>query len=99
MADFRINYRQVVGQANKINSLSGDLGREISRLEQMLGAMGTHWKGPASNEFKKHLRLLVADMKKTRSNMSNASSTMKDVADRIQKEDERQMELAAKLVQ
>lgn len=98
MANFRINYRQVVGQANRISNLSGDLDREISKLENIFHAMENNWKGPASNEFKKHLRLLIADMKRTKSGMSNVSSSIKNIAARIQKEDERQAEQAEKLV-
>lgn len=97
MAGFRINYSQVVGQANTINNLSGDLDREIQKLENMLNSVGSNWKGPASTAYQNHLKLLIADMRKTKYSMSSVSSTIKNVATRIQQEDERQAELARQL--
>jgi WXG100 family type VII secretion target len=97
MAGFRINYRQVVGQANTISNLSGDLEREIRKLEDILSSVKSNWKGPASTAYQRHLTLLIADMRKTKNSMSSVSTTIKNVAIRIQREDERQAELAKKL--
>ena len=97
MAGFRINYEQVVGQANTINSLSDDLDREIQKMENMLDTIGVNWKGPASTAYQNHLKILIADLRKTKYSMSSVSSTIKNVAIKIQQEDERQAELARQL--
>ena len=85
----RINYGKVIGQANDINSLSQDLGNEISRLEKLLADIKSNWCGPASQAFQKNLVILIADMKETKYAMSSVSTTIKNVANRIQLEDER----------
>lgn len=96
MAQFRINYNKVVRQANEMSDLSRDLNGEIGKLENLLAQIKREWYGPASDAFQKQLIMLIADMKTTKYNMSSVSSTIKNVANRIQKEDER---LAAKLAQ
>lgn len=96
MAQFRINYNKVVQQANEMSDLSRDLNSEIGKLENLLAQIKREWYGPASDAFQKQLIMLIADMKTTKYNMSSVSSTIKNVANRIQKEDER---LAAKLAQ
>lgn len=98
MAGFRINYGQVVGQANKIDDLSSDLDREIQKLDSILNSVRSNWKGPASTAYQKHLKTLISDMKETRRSMVNVSSTIKNVVRRVQKEDEHQAELARQLV-
>ena len=95
MAEFRINYSRVISQANQINTLSGDLNREIANLENLLSQIKSEWKGPASEAFQRQLLMLIADMKTTKYNMSSVSSTIKNVAERIQREDERLAALAA----
>jgi len=96
LAQFRINYNKVVRQANEMSDLSRDLNGEIGKLENLLAQIKREWYGPASDAFQKQLIMLIADMKTTKYNMSSVSSTIKNVANRIQKEDER---LAAKLAQ
>ena len=96
LAQFRINYSRVIRQANEINDLSSSLNTEIVKLENLLAQIKREWYGPASEAFQRQLIMLIADMKTTKYNMSSVSSTVKNVANRIQKEDER---LAAKLAQ
>lgn len=79
-----------------MSDLSRDLNSEIGKLENLLAQIKRDWYGPASDAFQKQLIMLIADMKTTKYNMSSVSSTIKNVANRIQKEDER---LAAKLAQ
>jgi len=97
LSGFRINYGQVIGQANTIRNLSGDLEREIKKLENILTNVRGNWKGPASQAFQRHLTILIADMKQTKYSMSSVSSTIKNVATTIHREDERQAELARQL--
>jgi WXG100 family type VII secretion target len=97
LSGFRINYDQVIRQANTISNLSDDLKKEINKLDNILTNVRSNWKGPASQEFQRHLTLLIADMKETKYSMSSVSTTIKNVASRIKKEDEDQVELAKKL--
>lgn len=96
MAQFRIKHSKVIRQADEMNDLSRDLNAEILRLETLLSQIKCEWYGPASDAFQQQLIMLIADMKTTRYNMSSVSSSIKNVANRIQSEDER---LAAKLAQ
>ena len=86
----------MIRQADEMNDLSRDLNAEILRLENLLAQIKREWYGPASDAFQQQLTMLIADMKTTRYNMSSVSSSIKNVANRIQSEDER---LAAKLAQ
>ena len=95
MAKFRINYNKVISQANDISDLSRDMNTEIRKLEDLLSQIKREWYGPASDAFQKQLIMLIADMKTTRYNMSSVSSTIKNVANRIQREDERLAESLA----
>ena len=95
MAKFRINYNKVISQANEMYELSGDLNTEIKKLEDLLARIKREWYGPASDAFQKQLIMLIADMKTTKYNTSSVSSTIKNVANRIQREDERLAESLA----
>lgn len=96
MAQFRINHSKVIRQADEMNDLSKDLNAEILKLETLLSQIKHEWYGLASEAFQDQLIMLIADMKTTRYNMSSVSSSIKNVANRIQSEDEGN---AAKLVQ
>lgn len=95
MAKFRINYNKVISQANDISDLSRDMDTEIRKLEDLLSQIKREWYGPASDAFQKQLIMLIADMKTTKYNMSSVSSTIKNVANRIQREDQRLAESLA----
>ena len=95
MAKFRINYNKVISQANDISDLSRDMNTEIRKLEDLLSQIKQEWYGPASDAFQKQLIMLIADMKTTKYNMSSVSSTIKNVANRIQQEDQRLAESLA----
>lgn len=95
MAEFRINYNKVISQANDISDLSRDMNTEIRKLEDLLSQINRTWYGPASNAFQKQLIMLIADMKTTKYSMSSVSSTIKNVANRIQREDQRLAESLA----
>ena len=97
MSAFRINYNQVIKQANQIKTLSEDLDREIRKLNDILNSTKSDWKGPASTTFQNHLSLLIDDMKNTKKSMANVSSTIKYIAREIREEDEREAELAREL--
>ena len=95
MATFRINYNKVISQANDISDLARDMNTEIRKFEDLLSQIKREWYGPASDAFQKQLFMLIADMKTTKYNMSSVSSTIKNVANRIQREDQRLAESLA----
>jgi hypothetical protein len=50
-----VNYIRVIGQANTISNLSGDLDKEICNLENIMMNAGGNWKEPASQVFQRQL--------------------------------------------
>lgn len=97
MAEYRINYNQVIRQARKIKELSGDLDREIVKLENTKNAVSSGWDSPASREFLKQLDRLIGDMKNTKKDIVVVSNKIKSVARSIKEADERQAELAERI--
>ena len=97
MADLRINYEQVIRQANIINDLSDELRREKDNLNNILTSIGRDWEGPASTVYKNKLSSLVYNVENTKNSMSSASGTIRSIATRIRQEDERQAEMASQL--
>ncbi|WP_261304022.1 WXG100 family type VII secretion target [Paenibacillus andongensis] len=97
--DFRINYSQVVSQANHIHDLARNLNTNVSGLENLMQQMKSAWKGPAAEACLKQCELLKTEMNATFRQMEDVSSTIKQVADRIQREDEAAAERARRLSQ
>lgn len=88
MGTFRINYIQVISGANSIKDLASDLKRQISSLESMEQEIKANWKGQAASELLNQTSAMIAEMNCTYRKMTNLSATIKNVANRIQKEDE-----------
>lgn len=97
MSYMRINYNQVIRQANKMESDAEDLGREIQRLEALKNAIVVDWDGPASRTFRTKIDQLIENITHTQRDMSRISTAVKNAADKIKREDERQAELAEQL--
>lgn len=94
---YRINYSKVISQANSISDDASQLSSLIKLLEQMEQDCRAVWKGQAADAFISKLSTLRNEMNRTRSQMSNLSSTIKYCADRIQREDREAEERAATL--
>lgn len=94
---YRINYSKVISQANSISDDASQLSYQIKLLEQMEQDCRAVWKGQAADAFISKLSTLRSEMNRTRSQMSNLSSTIKYCADRIQREDREAEERAAAL--
>lgn len=94
---YRINYSKVISQANSISDDASQLSSQIKLLEQMEQDCRAVWKGQAADAFISKLSTLRSEMNRTRSQMSNLSSTIKYCADRIQREDREAEERAAAL--
>ena len=94
---YRINYSNVISQANSISDDASQLSSLIKLLEQMEQDCRAVWKGQAADAFISKLSTLRSEMNRTRSQMSNLVSTIKYCADRIQREDREAEERAATL--
>lgn len=94
---YRINYSKVISQANSISDDASQLSSLIKLLEQMEQDCRAVWKGQAADAFISKLSTLRSEMNRTRSQMSNLTSTIKYCADRIQREDREAEERAATL--
>lgn len=94
---YRINYSKVISQANSISDDASQLSSQIKLLEQMEQDCRAVWKGQAADAFISKLSTLRSEMNRTRSQMSNLTSTIKYCADRIQREDREAEERAAAL--
>ncbi len=89
MAQFQIDYKKVMSQATSMGNLAFDLGEEIVNLENLLEKVKKEWCGPASDAYQHQLTILIADMKVTKKRMSDVSQTIKEVADRIHRTDDK----------
>ena len=93
----RINYSKVVSQAKDIAGNANELIAQIRMLEKMEQECRQHWKGEAANIFLAKLSALRNEMYRTRSQMSELSSTIKKCADKIQREDNEKAKKATSL--
>lgn len=94
---YRINYSTVISQANSISDNASQLTAQIRALEQMEADCRAIWKGQAAEAFLAKLYALRCEMSRTKSQISNLSSTIKYCADRIQREDREVERRAASL--
>ena len=92
---FRINYSKVISQANAISANADELAAQIRMLDQIEQECRRCWKGQAADVFITKLHTLRNEMNRTRTQMSNLSSTIKCCADKIKKEDRESAERAA----
>lgn len=97
MAYMRINYNQVVRQAGQMNDKADELGREIQKLEALRDSIGSDWDGPAAKAFRSKLNQLISNITNTKNEMERISTAVKNAADKIKREDDRQAELAEQL--
>lgn len=84
---YRINYSKVISQADSIADNASELSAQIRLLEQLEQDCRTIWKGQAADAFIHKLNALRIEMKRTKNQMSNLSSTIRYCADRIRCED------------
>lgn len=94
---YRINYSEVISQADAISENVNQLSAQIKQLEQLEQDCRSAWKGQACDAFLVKLQILRSEMNRTRFQMANLASTIKYCADRIQREDCQAEERAAML--
>lgn len=97
MAEYRINYEQVMGQVRKIKELSRSLYIQTVQLENIQHSVESGWESPASIIFLNRLKGSIDSMKKTKKDMDDLARKIEKLATDIKKEDERQSEIAVKL--
>lgn len=97
MSILRINYSKVIAQANAINQLANDFNTQIKGIETMEQEVRANWQGPASEELLKQMNLLKAEMSNTYRKTANLANTIKNVAMRIKREDDKDAERAKHL--
>lgn len=93
----RIDYDQVIRQANEIESIAGDLGGVKKELQNIISNVDANWDGEASDTYKQRCTRLEEYLKEVARDMSRVSSTIKEVARIIKQADERARELASRL--
>ncbi|NLK87699.1 MAG: WXG100 family type VII secretion target [Clostridiaceae bacterium] len=93
----RIDYNQVIRQANEIGSIAGDLDGVKKELQNIISDVDVNWDGEASKVYVKRCTSLGEYIKDVSRDMNRVSSTIKEVARIIKQADERANELASKL--
>jgi len=94
---YRINYARVVSQANTIAECAQELSAQSNQLNMMEQRVRSAWKGPASETFLSRVLTLRGEVDRTRQQMANLAATIRQNADRIQREDEEAQRRAAAL--
>ena len=93
----RINYDQVIRQANEIESIAGDLDGVKKELQNIISDLDINWDGEASKIYLQRCTQLGEYVREVSRDMSRVSSTIKEVARIIKEADERARNLASKL--
>lgn len=96
---FRINYFQIMHQADNINDLAKRLNTNTRNLDSLMHQVKIHWRGPASEAFVKQCEFLMTEVTATSKRMEAVSDNIKHIAGRIQREDEAAAERAKRLAQ
>ena len=78
-----IDYNKAIQQANEIDDLIKQMDREIVRLDNLINQIKGEWCGPASEQFRNELLMLVNDMLTTRYSMSTVSNSIRTVANQL----------------
>lgn len=93
----RIDYDQVIRQANEIGTIAADLDGVKKELQNVVTDVDTNWDGEASNVYIQRCTSLGEYLREVSRDMNRVSETIKDVARIIRQADERANELASKL--
>ncbi|MFB9324991.1 WXG100 family type VII secretion target [Paenibacillus aurantiacus] len=97
--ELRINYAQVIRQSNECRELANQLRKEITALDNFMGQIKLNWQGQAAEAYLKQCELLKEQLTASSKKVEHVSGTIRDVADRIKREDEAAAERAQRLSQ
>ncbi len=93
----RIDYNQVIRQANHVESIADDLQKAKKELQSIVTDVDTNWNGEASNVYMKRCISLEEYINVVSREMNRVSETIKYVARVIKEADERAREIADQL--
>ncbi len=94
----RIDYDQVIRQANEIGTIAIDLDGVKKELQSIVTDVDTNWDGGASNVYIQRCTSLGEYLREVSRDMNRVSQTIKDVARIIRQADERANQLASELI-
>jgi WXG100 family type VII secretion target len=83
-----IKYNKIRSCANEIRNSSSDLNKQLLNLKKLQANVKKSWCGPAADEFLKHLNQLINDVTSTKRKMENVSSTIRNTANEMQRDEE-----------
>ncbi len=90
---FRINYNDVIKKANRISENARELSAQINALTTIEEQCRSAWQGEASSAFMAKVSAMKEELTRTRRQIENLASTIRNCAERIHRED---MDLADK---
>ena len=90
----RINYYQVIRQANSISNQADRISRNINKLDDMIQQVKTSWKSPSAQTFLTKCMSLREEMRESQRETEQLARSIKNVANRIKREDEAAAERA-----
>lgn len=94
---YRINYHQVMRQADKIADEAHDIQKAIKELDELIGDIQSIWKSPASAAFLSECQQLRQQMLTAQNQVNQSANSIREVARRIKEADDRAAEAASKL--
>lgn len=87
MSGFRIDYHQVISQANDIENMADSLGSLRREIDQITNELRTVWKGVAAEEYLRQCEILKNKISSTSNSMQSVSRSIKHAAAEIRAED------------
>lgn len=94
---YRINYEQVMRQADKIEEEAQEVHKVILDLDGILSSTGAVWKGKAADTFHQECLELKSEMMKSRQQIQTTASKIRKIARRLKEVDDRAAAEAKKL--
>lgn len=94
---FKINYANVIKQANLISANATEISAQLNILTQVEQDTRNIWKGEAADVFRTRLAILKENINRTRNDILSLSSTIKYCAEQIRRVEEQATQNAAKL--
>lgn len=85
--EMRINYRDVMNKAKKMQNKSLELSYQIIRLENIEQSISQQWKGPASTVFQRKLVQLIRRMRAVKNELSDTAELIEITAKAIHQAD------------
>lgn len=95
MANYRINISQAKNQAKAINQQAEALQAEKRALKSLQDQIRVVWKTEAAEILINKNEVLIENIQRTQQKMTELGNTIRNTADKIQREDEKKAKIAA----